>query len=322
MVEPSGHCPHLGLKQNRAIRFATPTPEHRCYVTGDAQDIPVDQASYCLSPGHVNCPLYMGLPPPSTAMPLPPIQTPAYSGLRGWLWGLSLRDRIIYGMLLTLLLIIISMYITVGIQLLLTGDHVTNRQSIPLGNDTATATLAVATDIPTPTPTSMLTRTPIPSVTATRIRTPTVTRTPSNTPTATFVSAPIIVPTSPPVVPTLPPVVPTFTPVLPTLDDPDLPTPGDPDLPTPGDPDLPTPGDPDLPTPGDPDLPTPGDPDPPPTEPVDPIIPTPDDPSQPPEPPAPPDPDASPILPNEPIATIIPRPTIERPTRSLPGDEP
>ncbi len=305
MVEPSGHCPHLGLKQNRAIRFASPTPEHRCYVTGDAQDIPVDQASYCLSPGHVHCPLYMGLPPPSTAMPLPPIQAPAYSGLRGWLWGLSLRDRIIYAMLLALLLIIISIYITLGIQLLVASGDVSDGQSIPPGNDTITATLAIATDQPTLTPTATLTRTPTPGATATRVQPPTPTRTPTSTPTTTVVPAPIIVPTSPPVWPTLPPV---------------LPTPSDPDLPTPGDPDLPTPGNPDLPTPGDPDLPTPGDPDLPPTEPVESIIPTLDEPAQPPVSPGPPDPDASPILPTEPVVTIVPRPTIDRPTRSFPDD--
>lgn len=39
MVEPSGHCPYLGLKQNQAIRFASPTPEHRCYAAGQAQEI-------------------------------------------------------------------------------------------------------------------------------------------------------------------------------------------------------------------------------------------------------------------------------------------
>lgn len=54
------HCPYLGLRQNRAIRFAAPTAEHRCYVAGDAQEIPVDQRAYCLSGNHRTCPLYTG----------------------------------------------------------------------------------------------------------------------------------------------------------------------------------------------------------------------------------------------------------------------
>ncbi|MFM2032896.1 MAG: hypothetical protein RLZZ297_1661 [Chloroflexota bacterium] len=60
MSEVATHCPYIGLKQNRAIRFSTPTAEHRCYISGDAMDIPVDQASYCLTQFHTQCPLYMG----------------------------------------------------------------------------------------------------------------------------------------------------------------------------------------------------------------------------------------------------------------------
>src|SRR5262245_13563303 len=124
MVEQSGHCPYLGLKQNRAIRFASPTPEHRCYVTGDPQEIPVDQAEYCLSSGHVRCPLYMGLGVPTTsigggsaatlsAQPMP------RNWLVGWLASLSLRDRLIYGALLALLLLIVGIYAVASAQLFL-----------------------------------------------------------------------------------------------------------------------------------------------------------------------------------------------------------
>lgn len=60
MSEGAPHCPFIGLKQNRAIRFSTPTAEHRCYINGEATEVPVDQASYCLSPFHTQCPLYMG----------------------------------------------------------------------------------------------------------------------------------------------------------------------------------------------------------------------------------------------------------------------
>ncbi len=81
------HCPYVGLRQNKSIQFSTPTAEHRCYVSGDALDIPVDQASYCLSQFHTQCPLYMGSlstpknPPASVSKPRekakPAVFTPA-----------------------------------------------------------------------------------------------------------------------------------------------------------------------------------------------------------------------------------------------------
>ena len=71
MSDGAKHCPYVGLKQNRSIQFSTPTVEHRCYVSGDAMDIPVDQASYCLSQFHTQCPLYMG----SSASPKKPVPT-------------------------------------------------------------------------------------------------------------------------------------------------------------------------------------------------------------------------------------------------------
>jgi spore germination protein GerM len=119
MVEPSKHCPHLGLKQNRAIRFASPTPEHRCYVAGEAQEIPVDQSSYCLCQEHINCPLYMGLSVSSMATtPRSSDETREQSSVRAWLSGLSLRDRLIYGTLLSVMLIILSIYMVLAVQLL------------------------------------------------------------------------------------------------------------------------------------------------------------------------------------------------------------
>src|SRR5262245_58808240 len=121
MVEPTGHCPYLGLKQNRAIRFASPTPEHRCYVSGEPLDIPVDQSSYCLSQGHVHCPLYMGLSLPTTN------DTPtvigeavaAPSGVRGWFAALPPRDRAIYAIMIVMLAIIIAVYLFVGLPAIL-----------------------------------------------------------------------------------------------------------------------------------------------------------------------------------------------------------
>jgi spore germination protein GerM len=73
MSDGAKHCPYVGLKQNRSIQFSTPTAEHRCYVSGDAMEIPVDQASYCLSQFHTQCPLYMGSSAsPKKAVPTTP----------------------------------------------------------------------------------------------------------------------------------------------------------------------------------------------------------------------------------------------------------
>src|SRR5262249_4488580 len=127
MTEPTSHCPYLGLKQNRAIRFASPTPEHRCFVSGEPLEIPVAQASYCLSQGHVHCPLYMGLTLPTTSDAptliggLPPsggaLVAPS-GGVRGWLGTLSPRDRAIYAIMISMLAIIVAIYLFVGLQTL------------------------------------------------------------------------------------------------------------------------------------------------------------------------------------------------------------
>src|SRR5512138_5085 len=119
MVEPTGHCPYLGLKQNRAIRFASPTPEHRCYISGEPLEIPVDQASYCLSQGHIHCPLYMGLTIPTTSDATAVLASAAAvspSGLRGWYATLSPRDRTVYAIMLAMLAIIVAIYLFVGLQ--------------------------------------------------------------------------------------------------------------------------------------------------------------------------------------------------------------
>ena len=128
MTEPNGHCPYLGLKQNRAIRFASPTPEHRCFVSGEPLEIPVDQASYCLAQGHVHCPLYMGLSLPTTgetaATPIG-IATPPPGGVRGWFASLSPRDRKIYAFMIGMLALIVAIYLFVGLQSFLSRGGVT-----------------------------------------------------------------------------------------------------------------------------------------------------------------------------------------------------
>ncbi len=181
MVEPSSHCPHLGLKQNRAIRFASPTPEHRCFVTGEAQEIPVDQSSYCLCKDHINCPLYMGLSLSSTTVSagLTPVAA-GQGGLRGWLTVLSLRDRIIYGVLMTLMLAILSIYMVLAVQLLVNiGTSNDGPTMPPLPPTNPTATLNSSANEPT----------------ATALQTPTATRTARPTPTSTATPQP----TPPPV---------------------------------------------------------------------------------------------------------------------------
>src|SRR6185369_6708851 len=163
-VEQGQLCPYLGLKHNRAIRFASPTPEHRCYIAGDPQEIPVDQSSYCLSSNHVHCPLYTGELIPSTAVALP---VPA-RGLRGWVKGLSPRDRAIYAALLGMLVVILVIY-AIGAYLFLSG---------PNGGEVANLTPSLTpTSAPTTSPTKLSTSIP----TATAIVLPSITATPAPT---------------------------------------------------------------------------------------------------------------------------------------------
>jgi hypothetical protein len=195
MVEPSGHCPYLGLKQNQAIRFASPTAEHRCYVTGQAQEIPVAQGDYCLSSGHINCPLYIGLSQPTT----PSVRTkiderPAPSrGFLGWMGGLAPRDRLIYSLLVGLLLLIFAIYAAAGVNLLLTGG---------LAEEPSPTTLPVATLTPAPSVTATLvpSATPEPSASPTPSSpTPRATEAPSATavPPTPVVITVIVVPPTP-----------------------------------------------------------------------------------------------------------------------------
>ncbi|PMP84560.1 MAG: hypothetical protein C0183_05985, partial [Roseiflexus castenholzii] len=135
MSEPTptgpGYCPYLGLKQNRAIRFSSPTPEHRCYVSGEPVDIPVDQSAFCLSRNHVQCPLYMGLTLPSIPATVSSsgATTTAPGGLRGWLRTLSPRDRAIYALMLGMLALIVLVYAIAGWQALTGTAPVTGAPS-------------------------------------------------------------------------------------------------------------------------------------------------------------------------------------------------
>ena len=167
-MEPSGHCPYLGLKQNRAIRFASPTPEHRCYVSGDAIDIPVDQASFCLAQGHVQCPLYTGSMVPT--IDEPPIartlgqvaSAPAPAGtIRSWLGTLPPRDRAVYALMVGMLGLILAIYLFAGAQSLL--GSIGQPTPAPIAGVTTAQPTVAATHVPSPvaaTPTALPTTPP------------------------------------------------------------------------------------------------------------------------------------------------------------------
>ncbi len=229
MVEPSGHCPYLGLKQNQAIRFASPTPEHRCYAAGQAQEIPQFesdyQARYCLSANHVRCPLYMGMPVPTTSASPPALTSaPAVaaptSELRSWLDDLSARDRFIYSSLLGVLVIALIGYALGGVAFV--GSLLNSAPAaptLPIIDATETVTFAsptAPTQAATATPTASATPAPSPTVMPSPTATPYELIPVTNTPTVPIVIPPPVFP--PPVEPTftpLPPVEPTFTPLPP-----------------------------------------------------------------------------------------------------------
>jgi len=197
-----GYCPYLGLKQNRAIRFSSPTPEHRCYVGGEPVEIPVDQSTFCLSRNHVQCPLYMGLTIPSTPATISPsgAATIAPGGLRGWLGTLSPRDRAIYALMLGMLAIIILVYVVAGWQAL-TGDGL--MPSTAVASPTSSGAVGA---LETATATQGVSPQPTPSATATAVPptpTPLPTSTPSPQPSPTPTPEPVIlVPTALPTQPT------------------------------------------------------------------------------------------------------------------------
>ncbi len=209
MGEPTGHCPYLGLKQNRAIRFASPTPEHRCYISGEPLEIPVDQSSFCLAQGHVHCPLYMGLTVPTTSDQGATLVAPAVapSGVRGWFASLTPRDRSVYALMLAMLAVIVAIYLLVGLQTLLGGAGQNGVGGAPTGLPTSlptAASLPSTTGAPTqapPTPTDLPTSTSEPAPTDEPTKapiilppTPAPTQAPTSAPTATSAPAPTSAP--------------------------------------------------------------------------------------------------------------------------------
>lgn len=213
--EPT-HCPYLGLRQNRAIRFAAPTPEHRCYRNGMPDEIPVDQRSYCLSPQHRTCPLYTGQWDASM-QPVGPtvaVRRPALAG-QGLASGMSGRDRSFYVALITLFALIATVWLVVWY--LYTLDRSGNVPVVPVPPAERTAFASITT-LPGPSvtasPSTRPSVTPVPTTRATS--TPTETAVPSPTAIA-LTSTPniIILPTlEPPLAtaePTEPPPIPSDT---------------------------------------------------------------------------------------------------------------
>jgi hypothetical protein len=234
MVEPTSHCPYLGLKQNQAIRFASPTPEHRCYAAGLAQEIPLTPADYqhhyCLSPNHVRCPLYTGSGLASTLIPAPvpqPRRTGSTGGVSNWLAGLPLRDRMIYLGLLILLGLILIAYALAGLGLLQNGTLFgsPDRPTVPgSGEPTLIGITQIATPVPATGATATATSTATAAAPATA--TPTVEILPTiEAVTASPTPRPIFIPLPPtntpvilatPLVPTEAPPAPTEAPPVPT----------------------------------------------------------------------------------------------------------
>lgn len=228
MTEPTGHCPYVGLKQNRAIRFAAPTPEHRCYITGEPLEIPVEQAHYCLSSGHIHCPLYTGsgLATMSEELAIDEyVAAERAPGLRGWLGSLQPRDRAVYVVMLALLLLIALVALIMGLRALspvniADGGNVPTAPAVSSVVPTEAPVAGVATITATaalPTPTDLPTSTPrvLPTETATQALILEPTQQPSNAteaPATTDTSAPTVLATGVVVTPSATSIPPTAAP--------------------------------------------------------------------------------------------------------------
>lgn len=135
----------------------------------------------------------MGLNLPSTAAfaAATAAQALPQTGLRGWLRGLSPRDRLIYGVLLALLVVIVGIYAAVGFQLFTEGAMF---DDLPPAGIPAQTTSVTPTDMAVAATTDTAIGTATPSATATRTGTPT--RTPSATATAALFIPPQTIPSA------------------------------------------------------------------------------------------------------------------------------
>lgn len=205
----SRHCPHLGLKHTRSIRFASPTPEHRCYIFGEPLPIQVDQRTFCLGDRYPECPRFAG----QEAPPVPAAGRGVSGGGRAAPRKLSKLERVICLSLVGLLFAILATYgVIVGLVLparartptVVPTVQVVEKTPLPTVEATSFPSLpptarptSKPTDLP-PTPTAQPTVQPTSAATSLPTSLPTFT--PSPSPSATPV---VIVPTvRPTVVPT------------------------------------------------------------------------------------------------------------------------
>lgn len=172
---PRRHCPHLGLKHTKAIRFSSPTDEHRCYIFGDPLAIDVDQRDFCLSEGYVQCPRFTGAePPPAVAgssggkvrdkgparQRQPRSSSRGPSALTRFWQQLSPRDRILYLSLVIFLAVIMAAYgVIIGVvipsrsRVKPTAVVVVSTTAVapPTAGESPTAVVVAVTDTPRPT---------------------------------------------------------------------------------------------------------------------------------------------------------------------------
>ncbi len=146
------HCPYLGLRQNRAIRFASPTSEHRCYVSGEAQDIPVDQRTHCLSINHLSCPLYTGEWSGTTTGAVAGAGAMAFAGSRSR-GRLASRESLFYLAVVGLIFTITLVWVGIYYLYMVSGTEGPVDTVVVLPTATATDVPPTTTAVPTVTPT-------------------------------------------------------------------------------------------------------------------------------------------------------------------------
>ncbi len=215
---PARTCPFLGLRHTRNIRFSSPTPEHRCYVSGEAQEVDAGhQEQFCLSSRYEACPLYRrfvgsreeeaaaeGEKAPPSPPPRPRRLTPSEEGRGAWFRRLSPRQRFLYGALVAAILFVLGLY-ALGFYRLIQRRGGGPTPTPAVAQATPTPAGAAGSLLPTPTPT------PVPPTPTPTPLQPTATPTPTPIPpTPTFTPTPTPRPPTP--TPTPAAAVPTPTP--------------------------------------------------------------------------------------------------------------
>lgn len=156
------HCPHLGLKHTKAIRFSSPTEEHRCYIFGEPLPIRVDQRSFCLSENYAECPRFSGQEPPPVPSQTRALRRPGQPSRLAVFWqSLGRGQRILYVSLLGVFLALLAAWaLIVGVVLPRRQGSVVETpvpSTVPTSQPVATTAVpATATEPPTfPPPTTV-----------------------------------------------------------------------------------------------------------------------------------------------------------------------